>query len=124
MLPDLIHVRNSAHPVIRLIKETRPCRKSLTHFASRNLEQVQQQPDDTDLPFRAFPLPCDEVVLLRLAEVHASQAPQGQNLAAQVVAAAAEVAGLCVLHYDADYDRIAVVTDQPTEWVAPAGTLD
>ena len=41
-----------------------------------------------------------------------------------VVAAAAEAAGLAVLHYDADYDRIAALTQQPTEWVAPAGTLD
>ena len=28
-----------------------------------------------------------------------------------------------VLHYDADYDRIAAVTGQPTEWVAPKGSL-
>ena len=27
------------------------------------------------------------------------------------------------LHYDADYDRIAAITGQPTEWVAPKGTL-
>lgn len=25
---------------------------------------------------------------------------------------------------DADYERIASVTRQPTEWVAPAGSLD
>jgi predicted nucleic acid-binding protein len=41
-----------------------------------------------------------------------------------VIAAAAEAAGLAVLHYDDDYDRIASVTRQPTEWVAPAGSLD
>ena len=38
--------------------------------------------------------------------------------------AAAEAAGLSVLHYDDDYDRITAVTNQPTEWIAPAGTLD
>ena len=38
-----------------------------------------------------------------------------------VVAAAAEAEGLTVLHYDADYERIAEVTGQPTEWVAPRG---
>jgi predicted nucleic acid-binding protein len=32
--------------------------------------------------------------------------------------------GLTVLHYDGDYDRIAEVTGQPTEWVVPAGTAD
>jgi predicted nucleic acid-binding protein len=41
-----------------------------------------------------------------------------------VIAAAAEAAGLTVLHYDDDYDRIARVTRQPMEWVARAGSLD
>ena len=41
-----------------------------------------------------------------------------------VIAAAAEAAGLSVLHYDSDYDRIAAVTNQPTEWIAPLGSLD
>ncbi len=41
-----------------------------------------------------------------------------------VVAAAAESHGLVVLHYDADYERIAEVTGQATEWVSAAGSLD
>jgi predicted nucleic acid-binding protein len=41
-----------------------------------------------------------------------------------VIAAAAEHAGLTVLHYDSDYEQIHEVTGQPTEWIAPAGTLD
>jgi predicted nucleic acid-binding protein len=41
-----------------------------------------------------------------------------------LVIAAAEAAGLTVLHYDDDYDRIARVTRQPMEWVARAGSLD
>jgi predicted nucleic acid-binding protein len=40
-----------------------------------------------------------------------------------IIAATAELNGATVLHYDADYDRIAEVTGQPTEWVAPRGTL-
>lgn len=39
-----------------------------------------------------------------------------------IVAASAEAAGDTVLHYDADFDRIAEVTGQPTEWVVPRGT--
>jgi len=35
-----------------------------------------------------------------------------------IIAATAELHGATVLHYDADYDRIAAVTDQPTEWAA------
>ncbi|MYA32273.1 MAG: PIN domain nuclease [Gemmatimonadales bacterium] len=30
---------------------------------------------------------------------------------------------LTVLHYDADFDTIAAVTGQVTEWVAPRGSL-
>jgi len=40
-----------------------------------------------------------------------------------IIAAAAELAGLIVLHYDHDYDLIADVTGQPTEWVVPRGTV-
>jgi hypothetical protein len=29
-----------------------------------------------------------------------------------------------VLHYDADFDRIAIVTGQPCEWVVSAGSVD
>lgn len=40
-----------------------------------------------------------------------------------LVAAVAEVEGLTVMHYDADFDRIAEVTGQPTQWVVEAGTV-
>jgi predicted nucleic acid-binding protein len=40
-----------------------------------------------------------------------------------LIAAAAESAGLPVLHYDADFDVIAEITGQPTRWVAPRGSL-
>lgn len=38
-----------------------------------------------------------------------------------LIAAAAEAAGVEVLHYDRDYDVIAGVTGQPVRWLAPAG---
>jgi predicted nucleic acid-binding protein len=40
-----------------------------------------------------------------------------------IIAATAERHGATVLHSDADHDRIAAVTGQPTEWVAPKGSL-
>jgi predicted nucleic acid-binding protein len=40
-----------------------------------------------------------------------------------LIAAAAESAGLEVLHYDEDFDRIAAVTGQPTCWIVPRGSL-
>jgi predicted nucleic acid-binding protein len=40
------------------------------------------------------------------------------------VAAAAETAGLTTVHYDADFELIAEVTGQATQWVVPAGSVD
>jgi len=40
-----------------------------------------------------------------------------------LVAAAAETAGVTVLHYDEDFDTIAAVTGQATRWIAPRGSL-
>ncbi len=40
-----------------------------------------------------------------------------------LIAAAAESAGVAVLHYDEDFDRIAAVTGQATRWLAPRGSL-
>jgi predicted nucleic acid-binding protein len=40
-----------------------------------------------------------------------------------LIAAAAEAAGIPVLHYDEDYDRIADITGQDVSWLAPRGTL-
>lgn len=40
-----------------------------------------------------------------------------------IIAATAELNGATVLHYDADYDRLAAVTGQPTEWAAAKGSL-
>jgi predicted nucleic acid-binding protein len=39
-----------------------------------------------------------------------------------LVAACAERAGLTVLHYDADYDRIAKLTGQRVQWIVPRRT--
>lgn len=40
-----------------------------------------------------------------------------------VIAAAAEAAGVTLWHYDEDYDRVAEITGQPTQWIAPRGSL-
>lgn len=45
------------------------------------------------------------------------------TIADLIIAACAEQASYSVLHYDEDYDRIAAVTGQPTEWIAPQGSL-
>ncbi len=45
------------------------------------------------------------------------------KIADLLIAAASEAAGTVVWHYDADFDRIAAVTGQPTEWIVPRGSL-
>lgn len=69
-----------------------------------------------------------QATLDRAAEVQAALARRGHHrgvpVADLVIAAAAEQAGLAVLHYDADFDRIARVTRQPVEWVVPRGSID
>jgi predicted nucleic acid-binding protein len=40
-----------------------------------------------------------------------------------LIAAAAETAGVELLHYDEDFERIAAITGQPTHWIVPRGTL-
>ncbi len=40
-----------------------------------------------------------------------------------LIAAAAELGGATVWHYDEDYDRIAELTGQPVEWIATRGSL-
>jgi predicted nucleic acid-binding protein len=78
---------------------------------------------------RALPeAPITVEVMNRALQVAGAMAASGLHRGAKpvdlVIAAAAEAAGLAVLHYDDDYDRIASVTHQSMEWVARAGTLD
>ncbi|MDR0342215.1 MAG: PIN domain nuclease [Nocardiopsaceae bacterium] len=76
--------------------------------------------------FEYFPL-TDEIAR-RAVEVQGLLAQRGQHRAVSIpdliVAATAERYSITVLHYDADYDRIATITGQATEWVVPRGTAD
>ena len=69
----------------------------------------------------------DQRVLDRAVVVQDLLADHGQKRGAKIadllIAAAAEAAGLVVLHYDHDFELIAGVTDQPTEWIVPAGSV-
>jgi predicted nucleic acid-binding protein len=60
----------------------------------------------------------------RAVEVLSLLADRGQHRALSVpdliIAAAAELAGLTVLHCDKDFDLIASVTGQPVEWLSLA----
>jgi predicted nucleic acid-binding protein len=95
-------------------------------FSARSGEEHRARRGDIALRFVLVPL--DQATLDRAVEVQGLLADKGQHRAASipdlVVAAAAERAGLTVLHYDADFDLIATVTGQPTEWVVPRGSVD
>lgn len=69
----------------------------------------------------------DEGCAERALEVQAALAQRSQHrglsLPDLLIAACAEQAGLTVLHYDADFERIAAVTGQPTRWVVPRGSV-
>ncbi|MDQ6777627.1 MAG: PIN domain-containing protein [Actinomycetota bacterium] len=54
----------------------------------------------------------------------AAKHQRGRKIPDLLIAAAAEARNLNVLHYDADFDRIAVVTGQSCQWVVPAGSVD
>lgn len=54
----------------------------------------------------------------------ATKHQRGRKIPDLLIAAAAESRNLSVLHYDADFDRIAAITGQPCEWVVQAGSVD
>lgn len=79
--------------------------------------------DRADWPFA----PMDQGVLNRAVEVQdvlaAGSQQRGVKIADLLIAAVAEAAGLVVLHYDHDFDRISEVTGQRTEWILAAGRV-
>ncbi|MGH9138236.1 MAG: PIN domain nuclease [Acidimicrobiales bacterium] len=73
-------------------------------------------------------IPCDVAAFERALEVQSRLARRALHhrsvkIADLVIAASAELAGVTVWHYDEDFDRIARITGQPVEWIAPRGTL-
>jgi predicted nucleic acid-binding protein len=77
---------------------------------------------------RAMPrVPVTDTVVDRALEVQSLLADRSQHrsvpLPDLLIAACAEAAGLAVLHYNADYERIASVTGQPVQWVVPRGSV-
>lgn len=95
-------------------------------FTARNAADYEQRAADLALLPHA---PCGELVFARALEVQRLLAHKGGlyhrsvSIPDLVIAAAAELAGLPVWHYDSDFDRIAAVTGQPTIWIARRGSL-
>jgi predicted nucleic acid-binding protein len=72
-------------------------------------------------------VPLDDRAVERALEVQAKLAERSQHRAVPLpdllIAACAENAGLTVLHYDADYERIAKLTGQAVQWIVPRGSV-
>lgn len=77
---------------------------------------------------RSIPrVPITEAIVDRALEVQAMLATTSQHRSVSLpdllVAACAEGHGLTVLHYDADYERVAKLTGQAVEWIVPRGSV-
>jgi predicted nucleic acid-binding protein len=94
-------------------------------FSARSHTKYEQIRRDRGLGYESFPMP-DEI-WDRALDVQCALSERGQLRAVKfadlLIAATAERHGLVVIHYDADYDLIANVTDQTCEWVAPQGSM-
>ena len=73
-----------------------------------------------------LPTGIDAAVLDRARDVQHALARAGHHrvpVPDLVIAAAAELAGHVVLHYDGHYEQIARASDQRHEWVVPRGSI-
>lgn len=95
-------------------------------YSARNVQEFAHVRD------RLARLPAVDItdaIWERALDVYGLLAAQGGAHQRQVshpdllIAAAAELADIPVLHYDEDYDRIAAVTGQDARWVRPRGSL-
>jgi predicted nucleic acid-binding protein len=60
----------------------------------------------------------------QVQRILASRSQRGRKIPDLLIAAAAEEAGLTLLHYDGDFDLIADATGQACQWVVPAGSIN
>ena len=68
----------------------------------------------------------DDSAFDRALDVQAQLAGKSQHRPVSLpdlLAACAEALELVVLHYDADFERVAKITGQPTQWVVPRGSV-
>lgn len=93
-------------------------------FSARNHEDYERIRRRRALAYHSVPV--TETVLQRAIEIQGELAKSGRHrvpIPDLIIAAAAEAAGLTLLHYDGDFDLIAEVTRQPAEWVVERGSV-
>jgi len=93
-------------------------------YSARGVKEWDQAIDALDA-FELIETSADHVRRARQVQrLLVSKHQRGRKVPDLLVAAAAEANDLAVLHYDADFDRIAAITGQRVEWVVPAGSVD
>jgi predicted nucleic acid-binding protein len=93
-------------------------------YSARSAEEWDQLAEALDL-FELVETTGEHVRRARQVQrLLAAKHQRGRKVPDLLIAAAAELSGLTILHYDADFDRIAAITGQPSEWVVPAGSID
>ena len=93
-------------------------------YSTRNREEHTRVRTRRALAYRKVEL--TETIFNRAIDVQELLAGRGKHrlpIPDLIIAAAAEIADMTVLHYDADFDTIASVTRQDVEWVVPRGSL-
>ncbi len=94
-------------------------------FSTRNQAEYETVRIDRRLGYEWLPMP-DEI-WDRALDVQRGLSQHGQLRSGKIpdllVAATAERHSVTVIHYDSDFDRIAEITGQPTEWVVPPGSV-
>jgi predicted nucleic acid-binding protein len=94
-------------------------------YSARNREDYEQIRRRRALAYQSVPV--TEEVLERALAIQAELSRSGRHrvpIPDLIIAAAAETAGLILLHYDHDFETIASVTGQPVEWVVERGKLE
>jgi len=92
-------------------------------FSARNAEEWDQLVAALDA-FAAVETTAEHVRrALQVQRLLSIRSQRGRKIPDLLVAAAAEELDIAVLHYDADFDLIAAVTGQRSEWVVAPGTV-
>jgi predicted nucleic acid-binding protein len=128
-----VHVLQARHPVVRERFESLLAAGRLAACQMTALEYLNNAPDPAgyEILWTALHghrwIDVTAQAMSRALDVHRTLAATSQHrrfrLPDLIIAATAEQSGATVLHYDADYDRIAAVTGQHVEWVAAKGSL-
>ncbi|MBM0225444.1 MULTISPECIES: PIN domain nuclease [Micromonospora] len=128
-----VYVLQGRHPAVRRRFETLLAEGRLAASQIASLEYLNNAPHPKgyEILWQALHghrwMDVTAAAMDRALAVHRMLAADSQHrnfrLPDLIIAATAETHGATVLHYDADYDRIAALTGQPTEWVVRRGSL-